>query len=512
MAARPVVGDVGEGGLVAGAGQGAARKARRAPRRPRPSTRSTSGAATTKTSSEPAGRARTYSISGPTATAAFEISVHGVVVQTSSAVPVLERRRRLADRKPHVYGRVLDVLVALGDLVRGERRAAARAVGDDLVALVEAPVVPDLAQRPPDRLDVGVGERHVGVVEVDPEPDPLGEPVPFLDVAEHRLAAALVELGDPVGLDLGLRGDPQLPLDLQLDRQAVAVPAGLAGHPVAAHGLVAGVDVLEDARQDVVRAGLAVGGRRPLVEAPHRSVLALRQGAVEHVALAPALEDSLLELGEGLLRVHRAVGGHRRLILPSGGRRAERRRVTWPRSDAEVTGRALAWACAPRSAMLARSPSLVAGCGSSDGGDTPAACLAPAATYLKALEAAPERGALAGETPISGCLVEDQAAGDLADVGAARWSRRPRELNAAARRDPGGEQDAARSATWSGAVQEGASRDERDTHRPGAADRGQPPATRSPRHELVRPRLRAGLRGGPQRQAEAPDGQERRRR
>ena len=112
--------------------------------------------------------------------------------------------------------------------MRGERRAAARAVGDDLVALVQPPVVPDLAQRPPDRLDVVVGERHVGVVEVDPEADPLGQPVPVLDVAEHRLAAALVELGDPVGLDLGLRGDPELLLDLELDRQAVAVPAGLA--------------------------------------------------------------------------------------------------------------------------------------------------------------------------------------------------------------------------------------------------------------------------------------------
>ncbi len=39
------------------------------------------------TSSEPAGRARTYSISGPTAIAAFEISVHGVVVQASSESP-----------------------------------------------------------------------------------------------------------------------------------------------------------------------------------------------------------------------------------------------------------------------------------------------------------------------------------------------------------------------------------------------------------------------------------------
>ncbi len=49
-----------------------------------PRTASTRGRARTSTSSDPAARALTYSISGPTATAAFEISVHGVVVQTRS--------------------------------------------------------------------------------------------------------------------------------------------------------------------------------------------------------------------------------------------------------------------------------------------------------------------------------------------------------------------------------------------------------------------------------------------
>jgi hypothetical protein len=98
---------------------------------------------------------------------------------------------------------------------------------------------------------------------------------------------------------------------------------------------------------------------------------------------------------------------------------------------------------------------LAAGCGSGDGGDTPAACLAPAATYLKALEAAPDPVRLAGETPVSGCLVEDQSAGELADVGAS-LVRTATLLAAAAERDPGGEQTL-RLGYLIGAVQEGAS-------------------------------------------------------
>ena len=48
----------------------------------------------------------------------------------------------------------------------------------------------------------------------------------------------------------------------------------------------------------MVRAGRPVGRRRPLVEAPRGRALAAPQRLLEHVALAPALEHALLELGE----------------------------------------------------------------------------------------------------------------------------------------------------------------------------------------------------------------------
>jgi hypothetical protein len=59
----------------------------------------------------------------------------------------------------------------------------------------------------------------------------------------------------------------------------------------------------------------------------------------------------------------------------------------------------------------------LAGCGSEDSPETPAACLAPASAYLKALDAAPGEVRLDGTTPISDCLVPDQASGALQTVG-----------------------------------------------------------------------------------------------
>jgi hypothetical protein len=108
----------------------------------------------------------------------------------------------------------------------------------------------------------------------------------------------------------------------------------------------------------------------------------------------------------------------------------------------------------PWSAVVALA-TVVAGCGSSDSGATPVSCLAPASAYVKALEGAPGAVRLAGETPISDCLVKNQSGGDLADVGAS-LVRAGTLLSAAARKDPGGEQTL-RLGYLVGAVQAGAS-------------------------------------------------------
>lgn len=166
------------------------------------------------------------------------------------------------ERETDVHGGVDDRLVALGQLVVGQTRAAAGAPGGDAVVLDQQALVEDLLQRPPDRLDVLGVHRDVGVVEVDPVAHAgrqLGERV---GVAEHGLAALVVEGGDAVRLDVLLAGEAELLLDRQLHREAVAVPAGLAGHVVAAHGAEAGKTSLKTRASMWWAPGipLAVGG------------------------------------------------------------------------------------------------------------------------------------------------------------------------------------------------------------------------------------------------------------
>jgi hypothetical protein len=79
---------------------------------------------------------------------------------------------------------------------------------------------------------------------------------------------------------------------------------------------------------------------------------------------------------------------------------------------------------------------LVTGCGQPSD-TTPVACLEGEAAYLEALEKAPEAVKLAGETPISDCLAENQKAGDLGTVGTALVGATT-ALNREARAGPGG--------------------------------------------------------------------------
>ena len=78
----------------------------------------------------------------------------------------------------------------------------------------------------------------------------------------------------------------------------------------------------------------------------------------------------------------------------------------------------------------------IVGCGTTSD-STPVACLEGPGSYLAALRGAPGTVELPDETPISGCLVENQKPGDLATVGAALVTVATR-LNGEARAEPGG--------------------------------------------------------------------------
>jgi hypothetical protein len=122
---------------------------------------------------------------------------------------------------------------------------------------------------------------------------------PLVDVAEHRLDAAVREGLDAVLDDGAAAADAERLLDLDLDGQAVRVPAAAARHVVTRHRAMTQEHVLHHAREHVARMRHAVGRGRALVEDEGLLVLRLLHGALEDALGAPEVEEPQLQLGEG---------------------------------------------------------------------------------------------------------------------------------------------------------------------------------------------------------------------
>ena len=178
-------------------------------------------------------------------------------------------RRRAAiveQREGDIDTRVGHFLVALADFATGEGCAPLGPPPDDLVALIEEPAVEQFGQCPPHALHIRLVVGDIGVGEVDPEADPLGERLPLLHVAPDALLTLVDEGLHTIGLDLGLGVDAEFLAHFHFDRQAVGVPAGLPFAKVAPHRAVARVEVFDGSREAVAGMGHPVGGGRPFVE------------------------------------------------------------------------------------------------------------------------------------------------------------------------------------------------------------------------------------------------------
>ena len=79
------------------------------------------------------------------------------------------------------------------------------------------------------------------------------------------------------------------------DRQTVCIPAGFSRYVEPPHGFVAGINILETAREDVVDAGFAVGGGRPIVESKKGFACAMLQAFLKHRLVPPEFKNALLQ-------------------------------------------------------------------------------------------------------------------------------------------------------------------------------------------------------------------------
>ena len=132
------------------------------------------------------------------------------------------------DLELHHRGAFLDIFIALRYFVGRQRRAAARAVRYNLMALVEQALLPYFLERPPFGFNEVVFVSDVGMFHVSPETDHIGKFFPHAFVFPNRLTALLDERLNAVFFNLFLAVDAHEFFHFELYRQTVRIPAGLS--------------------------------------------------------------------------------------------------------------------------------------------------------------------------------------------------------------------------------------------------------------------------------------------
>ena len=145
----------------------------------------------------------------------------------------------------------------------------------------------------------------MGVVPVHPHAEAGGLLGHARRVGQHALLAERDELGDAVVLDVALRGEAEVALDVDLDPQALAVEPVLVPLVLAEHRVEPLVEVLVRTAPGVMDAHRVVGGDRPVEEAPVGSARVLRSQPGERPALLPEAQDLVLLGDQVRLRIDR---------------------------------------------------------------------------------------------------------------------------------------------------------------------------------------------------------------
>ena len=131
---------------------------------------------------------------------------------------------------------------------------------------IDAILVPELSEDPPDRLHELDVHRLVVIIKVDPASDSSDDRAPIRDITLHHRAALLIELCDPVIDDLSSAREAERILRQGFDRQAMTVPTEAPRDWVPAHVPVARDDVLDRAREEVSIVRSTCRERRPVIK------------------------------------------------------------------------------------------------------------------------------------------------------------------------------------------------------------------------------------------------------
>ena len=163
------------------------------------------------------------------------------------------RRRSAGNGIPRLKAdgnrRVVYILIpAQVQLVVRQHRGTAWAIRQNIMPLIQQPLLPQLLHHPPNRLHIRRFHRLIVVIKINPASQPINRMPPLLHIPQHTRPARLIKLCHPILFNISLRIQPQLFFDQIFYRQPMTVPSKPPLNLLSLHRLITRNNILNRTR------------------------------------------------------------------------------------------------------------------------------------------------------------------------------------------------------------------------------------------------------------------------
>ena len=207
----------------------------------------------------------------------------------------------------------------------GQRRSAAGTIRDDLEALIQQALFPDLLQCPPLGLNIIIFISDIRMLHICPKAYGTGEILPHPFILPDTFLTFFDKWLQSVRFNLIFSIKIQLFFNLQLHRKPMGIPAGFTQNLIALHGAVARNHVFDYARQHMADMRLSVGCRRTVVKCICLAVISDFNAFFKYIIVFPELLNLFFPFRKVQVRRYLFVHAKPRFsadpILRSGFRR-----------------------------------------------------------------------------------------------------------------------------------------------------------------------------------------------
>ncbi len=130
------------------------------------------------------------------------------------------------------------VVISLRHFMRTEGSLTTRTMRNNFVSLKNQAFFIDFFQRPPYRLNIGIGTSDIGLTQIEPVSNSFGVFIPILFVGKYAFFAFCHKFSNSIFFNVLFSADFESFFYLKLNRESMGIPSCFARDMISFHGFI----------------------------------------------------------------------------------------------------------------------------------------------------------------------------------------------------------------------------------------------------------------------------------